>query len=158
MNYFEEFWKIYPRLTYRGRAVTMWFKIVEGGEIDGVEFPPADPQLIVEGARRYAADPNLPYFTQYIPAPANWLKAQAWLDGPLPERQKTAEELEKIARDKSDRDRERRDREYREWQKEIEQNRKDFEERKARGEIGPPKCKQDPTISIVRCKHAECCE
>jgi hypothetical protein len=157
MKLFEEFWKTYPRLTYRGRALTMWLKVVEGGEIEGVEFPPADPQMILDGARQFAADPHLP-LPQFIPQPSNWLKAQGWLDGPLPERQKTPEELEKIAREKSARDRERRDIEYRKWQKQMAENEKDYQERVARGEVGPPKCKQDPTISILRCKHAECCE
>jgi Helix-turn-helix domain len=70
-NSFDEFWKIYPRKTAKGAAKKAWAKIKN-----------AEP--VIEGAKRYAADPNRdPVFT---PHPATWLNGERWLDEPLPPR------------------------------------------------------------------------
>ena len=77
---FEDFYKIYPRKTAKGAAQRAWDKL-----------PPEDRQKAVEGALRYANDPNRdPSFTAY---PATWLNAQRWLDEPLPPRKFTPEEI-----------------------------------------------------------------
>jgi hypothetical protein len=46
--------------------------------------------MILSGAARYAKDPNR--VEAYTAHPATWLNGHRWLDGALPEREKTAEE------------------------------------------------------------------
>ena len=68
---FDEFWKIYPRRTAKGAARKAWEKL--------------SPDLyaeIIEGASRFAADPNRD--ATFTPHPATWLNAERWLDEPLP--------------------------------------------------------------------------
>ena len=70
---FEEFWAIYPRRAGKADAVKAWTKAVRGGTA------PAD---ILDGARRYAADPNrVDKFTAH---PSTWLNRGSWEDAPLP--------------------------------------------------------------------------
>lgn len=69
---FEDFWRVYPRKTARLSAVKAWQKAIKS----------ADPAEILEGARRYADDPNREAkFTAY---PATWLNAGRWADEALP--------------------------------------------------------------------------
>ena len=82
---FSEFWKIYPRKVEKlaaKKALLAALKV-------------ADPQTILDGARRYAADPNLPE-KQFVPHPSTWLNAGRWEDEPLPERVLSPEERKKL--------------------------------------------------------------
>lgn len=82
---FSEFWKIYPRKVEKiaaKKALLAALKL-------------ADPQTILDGARRYANDPNLPE-KQFIPHPSTWLNAGRWEDEPLPERVLSPEERKKL--------------------------------------------------------------
>lgn len=74
---FDLFYKAYPRKTAKGAARKVWATAVKkaGGA-----------QKIIDGAARYAADPNRdPSYTKY---PASWLSAECWDDEPLPARSK----------------------------------------------------------------------
>lgn len=72
---FDEFWKIYPRKSDK-RAALRAFK----SALSRVSF-----EDIMAGVHRYATDPNLPDMS-FIKHPATWLNADAWENGPLPER------------------------------------------------------------------------
>jgi hypothetical protein len=81
---FDEFWKVYPLKRDKNVARRAFVKALKEVEL----------ATIVEGARRYANDPNRSEaFTKY---PATWLHAGSWADGPLPEREKTPEEKQAI--------------------------------------------------------------
>jgi hypothetical protein len=72
---FEDFWEAYPRKTGKGKAKPLYERLVRRhGELP-----------IIEGARRFAADPNLPE-KQFVPHPTTWLNREGWLDEPLPPR------------------------------------------------------------------------
>lgn len=74
---FNEFWDIYPKHLQKGEARKSFFKAVHRvGDVD----------VILEGARRMAADPNLPV-KQFIPYPATWLNRDGWDDEPFPPRE-----------------------------------------------------------------------
>lgn len=75
---FAEFYMAYPRKVGKEAARRSFEKAAKT----------TDPQLIVDGARRYAADPNLPE-KQFIPHPATWLNAGRWDDEPEVERPRT---------------------------------------------------------------------
>jgi uncharacterized protein YdaU (DUF1376 family) len=69
---FDQFWESYPLRVGKGAALKAWMKAVKR----------ATPQIIVEGACRYASDPNRnPAFTAH---PATWLNSDRWTDSPLP--------------------------------------------------------------------------
>jgi hypothetical protein len=72
---FGEFYMAYPRKAGKEAAKKAFAKAARA----------VDPLLIVEAARKYAADPNLPE-KQFIPYPATWLNRGSWDDEPLPER------------------------------------------------------------------------
>lgn len=74
-EYFDEFWSAYPRHMAKAAARTKFLALAKK----------LDPQLLVDGARRYAADPNLPE-KQYIPYPTTWLTQGRWEDEALPPR------------------------------------------------------------------------
>lgn len=77
-NYhFEEFWKNYPKKVDKGAALRAFRKAAKTQDLFEV----------IEGAKRYAQDPNLPE-KQFIKNPATWLNAEAWNNGPLPQRKK----------------------------------------------------------------------
>jgi len=73
---FAEFWNEYPRKVSRRAAEQAWPRAVKrAGGRHG---------QIIDGARRYAADPNREDgFTAH---PATWLNGDRWLDDPLPPR------------------------------------------------------------------------
>lgn len=77
---FSEFYDPYPRKAGRGAAERAFARAVTRVRAAG-----GDPKTIVEGALRFAADPNLPE-PQFIPHPATWLNADRWDDDPLPAR------------------------------------------------------------------------
>lgn len=72
---FDRFWNVYPRKAGKQAAVKAWAKAIKS----------TSPDVIVDGASRFAADPNLPE-KQFIPHPATWLNAGRWDDEPLPGR------------------------------------------------------------------------
>jgi len=76
---FEAFWASYPHKVDKARARKAFRKI------DRKKL-----KLVVDGAQRFAEDPNLPP-RAYIPYPATWLNGERWEDGPLPARSKRGE-------------------------------------------------------------------
>jgi hypothetical protein len=75
---FESFWENYPKKVDKGAAIRAFRKAIRN----------LDPALVIDGAKAYAEDPNLPE-KQFIKNPATWLNAEAWNNGPLPKRTKT---------------------------------------------------------------------
>lgn len=71
---FDEFWAIYPRKVGKQTAVGKYKTAVKRA---------GDEQTVIDGARRLAADPNLPE-QKYIPHPKTWLERDGWDDEPLP--------------------------------------------------------------------------
>ncbi|MDF2554164.1 MAG: hypothetical protein K0R60_59 [Microbacterium sp.] len=76
---FAEFYLAYPRKVAKEDARAAFDKAVK--RASAVE--------IVEAARRFAADPNLPP-KQFIPHPATWLNRGSWEDEALPPRVETS--------------------------------------------------------------------
>jgi hypothetical protein len=72
---FEEFWNYYPKKVDKGAALRAFRKAAKNEDVT----------LVIDGAKRYAEDPNLPE-KQFIKNPATWLNAEAWNNGPLPGR------------------------------------------------------------------------
>jgi hypothetical protein len=86
---FESFWSYYPKKVDKGAAIRAFRKALKTN--------PASE--VIEGAKRYAEDPNLPD-KQFVKHPATWLNAEAWNNGPLPARKKTdSKALEEWAND-----------------------------------------------------------
>ncbi|PRB01783.1 helix-turn-helix domain-containing protein [Microbacterium sp. MYb64] len=85
---FAEFYLIYPRKVGREAARKAFEKAVKQ----------ATPEAVIEGARRFASDPNLPD-KQFIPHPATWLNAGRWDDEPLPPRDDVAVVANDFGRD-----------------------------------------------------------
>ena len=75
---FDSFWNNYPKKVDKGAAIRAFRKAIKN----------TDVKEIIDGARTYAEDPNLPD-KQFIKNPATWLNAEAWNNGPLPKRTKT---------------------------------------------------------------------
>lgn len=75
---FEDFYAVYPRHVGKQAAKKAWDAAVKL----------ASPAFIVEGARKFAADPNLPTGADahFVPHPSSWLRAGRWDDEPLPPR------------------------------------------------------------------------
>ena len=76
---FDTFWQLYPRKVGKKGAIKAF----------ALAAKKTDPALIIAGASRYAADPNLPE-KQFIPYPCKWLSDGHWDDEPLPQRQPEA--------------------------------------------------------------------
>lgn len=74
---FAEFWTAYPRKVGKGHARKVWDRIAK-----------ATRGAVIEGARRVAADPNLPG-REFIPHPATWLTRTGWEDEPFPPRNRS---------------------------------------------------------------------
>ncbi len=72
---FDDFWSVYPRRVGKDAARRAFAKAARSAGAD----------VVVEGARRFAADPNLPE-KQFIPHPSTWLARGSWEDEPLPPR------------------------------------------------------------------------
>jgi biotin operon repressor len=86
---FELFWKHYPKKVDKGAAIRAFRKAAKTQDLAEV----------IEGAKRYAEDPNLPD-KQFIKNPATWLNAESWNNGPLPKRRTTdSKALEEWAND-----------------------------------------------------------
>ncbi|MBY0795020.1 helix-turn-helix domain-containing protein [Corynebacterium parakroppenstedtii] len=78
---FDEFWDAYPRKVGKDRARKAFASACRR----------ATPEEIIEGAKRLAADPNLPKRDdpdwRYVKHPTTWLNGGCWQDGePLPSR------------------------------------------------------------------------
>ncbi|NKU51899.1 hypothetical protein GS876_23385 [Rhodococcus hoagii] len=71
---FDEFWQAYPRRRDRRKAVKAFTAAVKRASVD----------QIIDGAYRYAQDPNRQ--EQYTKYPEGWLNGDGWLDEPLPSR------------------------------------------------------------------------
>lgn len=77
---FDLFWSIYPLKVGKKKAEQSFIKVIDEVEVE----------IILEGAKRYAQDPNrVQQFTLY---PATWLNGARWNDEPLPARETTKEE------------------------------------------------------------------
>lgn len=72
---FDEFWSVYPRKVGKDAARRGFATAARK----------AGAEAVLAGARRYAADPNLPD-PQFIPHPSTWLSRGSWEDEPLPTR------------------------------------------------------------------------
>lgn len=73
---FDEFWSLVPRKVGKDKARSAYAAAVKRA---------GDEQTIIDGMRRFAADPNLPE-KQFIPHPTTWLRRGGWGDEPLPPR------------------------------------------------------------------------
>lgn len=71
---FECFWNIYPRKVGKDAARKAFRKAATG----------TDWKIIIDGARRYAADPNRE--AEFTAHPTTWINAGRWSDEPLPAR------------------------------------------------------------------------
>jgi len=135
---FGEFWDNYPKKLARRGAFTAYKAALRR----------ATAAELLEGVKRYAGDPNLPP-TAFIPHGATWLNQDRWLDGPLPERPKSKQELETEAEQlrlaKQEREREQRKLE----QEAREKERLEYLALVESGRAGPPKC--DHGINLARC-------
>lgn len=69
---FDDFWNAYPLKTGKPSARKAWERAVKRD----------DPAKIIEGAKRYAADPNRD--ARYTKHPGPWLNDDRWQDAPLP--------------------------------------------------------------------------
>jgi hypothetical protein len=70
---FDEFWQAYPRAVAKGAAKKAWAKATRD----------ADPDDIIDGARRYAAE-RAGQDDRYTAHASTWLNAERWLDDPTP--------------------------------------------------------------------------
>jgi len=73
---FDTFWAAYPRKVGKATARQAFDKAVRRT---------GNPARVIEGARRLAADPNLPE-REFIPHPPTWLNRDGWEDEPFPAR------------------------------------------------------------------------
>jgi hypothetical protein len=86
---FEEFWEHYPKKVDKGAALRAFRKAAKTQDLS----------LVIEGAKRFSQDPNLPE-KQFIKNPATWLNAESWNNGPIPKRKTTdSKALEEWAND-----------------------------------------------------------
>lgn len=83
---FQEFWELYPKKVDKALAFKAFVKAAD-------KF---GARTIIDGAARFANDPNLPVNKTFIKYPATWLNAQCWAEGALPERERTKDELEAL--------------------------------------------------------------
>ena len=92
---FRNFWAVYPRRVGKHAALKAYLKAVKSSDV----------QTILDGARRYAQDPNrADAFTAHA---ATWLNAGRWDDDALPERPKTPQETAEEDRKRRERNRDR---------------------------------------------------
>jgi len=71
-NAFDKFWAIYPRRASKPTALAAFTKATKKATV----------AEIVDGASRYATDPNR--VDAYTKLPATWLNQECWNDPPLP--------------------------------------------------------------------------
>jgi hypothetical protein len=116
----EEFWNVYPRKQEKKAARLSFEKALKETTLE----------VLLAGARRYAADPNRT--REFTKLPATWLNRGCWDDEALPERTLTPEQREaKLLADKEARwerdriERERRQKEHLAEQERIERERRE---------------------------------
>ena len=73
-EHFQIFWDTYPRKVGKAAAEKAFKKIAAN----------VDPSVIIDGALRYATDPNRD--DEFTAHPTTWLNAGRWEDEPLPSR------------------------------------------------------------------------
>ncbi len=73
---FDAFWDAYPRHVGKLDARHAWDRAVKR----------VKPKVLIDGATRFANDPNLPLDKNFIPHPSTWLNQGRWDDEPLPPR------------------------------------------------------------------------
>jgi hypothetical protein len=73
-NKFDDFWSVYPRKVGKRDAERAYVRALKV----------ATSEEILEGAKRYAADPNR--LSEFTAHPATWLNRGSWADDPLPPR------------------------------------------------------------------------
>jgi hypothetical protein len=73
-GFFDEFWSVYPRKVGKQDALKVYARCLKK----------ATAEQILEGAKRYANDPNR--LEQYTAHPATWLNRGGWEDELLPKR------------------------------------------------------------------------
>jgi hypothetical protein len=71
---FDTFWSAYPLKRDKAKAQKAWRQAIKK----------ADAEAIIAAAVAYRDDPNRE--DKYTKYPASWLNAEAWNDGPLPDR------------------------------------------------------------------------
>jgi hypothetical protein len=104
---FDEFWKIYPLKVGKKPAQAAFEKVIKTTAL----------AIILEGASRYASDPNR--HPSYTAHPSTWLNQERWADAPLPPREITPQERKEQELQKS-RERDERAKAEREaWQREL---------------------------------------
>lgn len=79
-QWFDEFWKVYPRRIGKQAALNAFGRAVKRSKI-------TDPGVIIDGARRYRDDPNRS--DEFTKHPTTWLNGGCWEDDPLPARGST---------------------------------------------------------------------
>lgn len=89
---FDAFWDVYPRKVGKDDARKVWDR----------KRKQVGAQMILDGARRLAADPNLPEDKTFIPHPATWLARGGWDDEPLPDRSASNRPTSSVANGYSD--------------------------------------------------------
>lgn len=75
---FAEFWATYPSRQAKGTALKAYSNALKK----------ADAAVILDGALRYATDPNRS--DQFTANPSTWLNGERWADDPLPDRRPRA--------------------------------------------------------------------
>lgn len=83
---FDQFWAAYPRKLGTGEARQAFRRAVKAHGLD----------IVLEGVKRFAADPNLPA-AQFIPRAATWLNQERWNDAPY-EAAETGRAQERLSR------------------------------------------------------------
>ncbi len=78
---FERFWKAYPRKTAKAAARKVWKRALKAC---AKEHPNYTPGAIIDGAIRYAEDPNREDL--YTTHASTWLNQERWNDPLLPPR------------------------------------------------------------------------
>jgi len=129
---FEIFYRIYPRRMERKTALRAFQKALASATVAEV----------LEGAARFANDPNLPA-KSFIPYPATWLNAGSWEDEALPDRVKSKSELDQEAQ-KAYEARKKRDEEGK--KRDAEALRLEREQAKLISSA-PPKCAHGSTLA-----------
>lgn len=106
-QHFESFWQIYPLKVGKKTAQAAFEKAIKTTALE----------IILEGAARYANDPNR--HPSYTAHPSTWLNQERWADAPLPPREITPQERkeQELAKSKEREAREKADREA--WKREL---------------------------------------
>lgn len=84
---FDVFWQLYPRKQYKAQVQKTFTKVVTR------RTHPVSADVLIDGARRLAADPNLPS-KEFIPNGERWLNQGGWENDPYPVREKSKDDLE----------------------------------------------------------------